>query len=71
MAQVAIQLTADMVLSDNGGRYEAETGTDAEDIQEKARVRVAAYQKAGDTVSFDNQLDEGEQKIMVVGNATI
>ena len=71
MAQVAIQLTGDMVLSDNGGRYEAETGTDADDIQEKARVRVDAYQKAGATVSFDNQLDEGEQKIIVVGNATI
>jgi len=71
MAHITVTLTADMVLSDTGDRYQTETGTNAAAIQATARTRIAAYQKAGDTVSFTNLLDEGEQQVMVVGNATL
>ena len=70
MANVTVTLTANMVLSDNGGDFENETGTDANAIQTRARARVTAYRKKGDTVNFDNQLDQGVQQISVVGNAT-
>ena len=70
MANVTVTLTSEMVLSDNGGDYENETGSDAETIQERARARVTAYRKKGDTVSFNNQLNEGVQQIPVVGNTT-
>jgi|TARA_R110000824_G_scaffold20737_6_gene77794 hypothetical protein len=70
MANVTVTLTSDMVLSDNGGDYENETGSNADNIQENARARVTAYRKKGDTVSFNNQLDEGVQQIAVVGNTT-
>ena len=39
-------------------------------LSENARARVTAYRKKGDTVSFNNQLDEGVQQIAVVGNTT-
>ena len=71
MADVQITLTADMQLSDNGGDYENETGTDAAVIQERARARVTAYRKKGDNVSFNNQLDQGIQILSVEGNATV
>ena len=70
MANVTVTLTAEMALSDNGGDFENETGTNANDIQTRARARVPAYRKKGDTVNFDNQLDQGVQQISVVGNAT-
>ena len=70
MANVTVTLTAEMALSDNGGDFENETGTNANDIQTRARARVTAYRKKGDTVNFDNQLDQGGQQISVVGNAT-
>ena len=70
MANVTVTLTSDMALSDNGGDYENETGSNAEAIQERARARVVAYRKKGDTVSFNNQLNEGVQQIPVVGNTT-
>jgi hypothetical protein len=71
MANVQVTLTAEMELSDNGGDYENETGTNANDIQERARIRIAAYRKKGDNVSFNNQLNQGVQIISVEGNATI
>jgi hypothetical protein len=67
----SLTLTAEMELSDNGGDYENETGTNANDIQERARIRIAAYRKKGDNVSFNNQLNQGVQIISVEGNATI
>ena len=70
MSNVTVTLTAEMALSDNGGDFENETGTNANDIQTRARARVTAYRKKGDTVNFDNQLDQGVQQISVVGNAT-
>ncbi len=70
MANVTVTLTTDMVLSDNGGDYANETGTNANNIQEKARERVTAYRQKGDTVNFNNQLDEGVQQVSVIGNAT-
>ena len=70
MANVTVTLTAEMALRDNGGDFENETGTNANDIQTRARARVTAYRKKGDTVNFDNQLDQGVQQISVVGNAT-
>ena len=70
MANVTVTWTAEMALSDNGGDFENETGTNANDIQTRARARVTAYRKKGDTVNFDNQLDQGVQQISVVGNAT-
>lgn len=70
MADVIVTLTSEMVLSDNGGDYANETGTNANAIQEKARERVTAYRKKGDTVSFNNQLEEGVQQISVVGVTT-
>lgn len=71
MAHVTVTLTADMALSDNGSDFENETGTNANDIQTRARARVTAYRKKGDTVSFNNQLDQGVQQIAVVGNAIL
>lgn len=71
MANVTVTLTADMALSDNGSDFENETGTNANDIQTRARARVTAYRKKGDTVSFNNQLDQGVQQIAVVGNAIL
>ena len=70
MANVTVTLTAEKPLSDNGGDFENETGTNANDIQTRARARVTAYRKKGDTVNFDNQLDQGVQQTSVVGNAT-
>ena len=71
MADVQVTLTTSMELSDNGGDYENETGTNANDIKERARTRIAAYRKKGDNVSFNNQLDQGVQIISVEGNATV
>jgi len=70
MANVTVTLNSDMVLSDNGGDFQNETGSDASAIQERARARVTAYRKKGDTVNFNNQLSEGVQQISVVGNTT-
>ena len=71
MANIQVTLTASMELSDDGGDFENETGTDATVIQERARERVAVYRRAGHNVSFDNQLDQGIQVISVEGNATV
>lgn len=71
MADVVITLSSNMALSDNGGDYANETGSNAADIQEKARIRVDAYRKKGDNVSFNNQLNQGVQQVKVVGNAIL
>ena len=71
MANIQVTLTASMELSDDGGDFENETGTDAAVIQERARERVTVYRKAGHNVSFDNQLDQGIQVISLEGNATV
>ena len=71
MADVAMTLTTGLLLSDNGGDYIDEVGPTQRQSESKARVRTRHYRRDGKTVSFDNQIINGEQEIEIKGNHTV
>ena len=71
MAHIQITLSSALLLSDDGGAYENETGPNQRQAEIKSRTRLLHYQRNGDTVSFDYQTSGGETKVNIIGDHTV